>query len=449
VSTAIVLFTRDLRVHDHPPLAAAAAADRVVPLFVLDDVILGSRYASANRVGFLLESLADLRGSLRRLGADLVVRRGDPAEEVAAVAAAVGADQVHLAADVSRYARRRAAALDAIEGVRVVEHEGIAVVAPGALTPSGGDHFAVFTPYFRRWVELEHRAPVPVPTALRPVDGVEAGDLPSWDALVDGERSPDVVPGGEGAGRARLDAWFDGPVAGYGDDRDLLADEGTSRLSAYLHLGCVSPAEIAARVDRRRKGHEPFVRQLCWRDFNLQALAARPDLVDSDLRPRGDRWRDDDEAIAAWKEGRTGYPVIDAAMRQLRREGWMHNRARLLVGSFLTKHLRVDWRVGAWHFMDWLVDGDLANNFASWQWVAGTGYDTRPNRMFNPVTQAERFDPDGRYVRRYVPELADVDPDVVHTPWTAAGSFDAAVDYPPPIVDHAEARARFLDDRGG
>jgi deoxyribodipyrimidine photo-lyase len=454
VPTALVLFTRDLRVHDHPALTAAVDdADRVVPLFVLDDRILGGRYANPNRVGFLLESLADLRGHLRELGGDLLVRRGDVADEVAGLADEVGADVVHLSADVSRYARARAGALrEAGEraGFRVVEHPGVAVVPPGEVTPAGSDHFAVFTPYWRRWVEHTHREPLDVPDRVRVPDGLEPGEVPSWWDLVDGERSPEVIAGGETEARARLDAWFEGALDGYEDDRDLLAEEGTSRLSAALHLGSLSPAEISARIDRRRRGHEAFLRQLCWRDFNLQVLAARPELPREDLRPRGDRWRDDEDAVAAWKDGRTGYPVVDAAMRQLRREGWMHNRARLLVASFLTKHLYVDWRIGAWHFMDWLVDGDLANNFASWQWVAGTGMDTRPNRVFNPLTQAERFDPDAGYVRRFVPELAGLPDDLVHVPWEAAGGLFAseADGYPPPIVDHREARARFLEARG-
>jgi deoxyribodipyrimidine photo-lyase len=454
VSTAIVLFTRDLRVHDHPALAAAVrTADEVVPLFVLDDDILGSRYASPNRVGFLLESLADLRGQLRELGGELVVRRGDVADEVAAITREVGADRLHLSADVSRYAAARGAALQdlgAAEGIDVVEHPGVAVVPAGGLTPASSDHFAVFTPYWRRWAEAEHRPLAPTPARVVSPGGLLAGDLPRWEELVSGERSPAVIAGGESEGRARLETWLDGPITAYEDGRDLLGEDGTSRLSAYLHLGCVSPLEVAARIDRRDPGHEAFLRQLCWRDFNQQLLAARPWLPERDLRSRGDRWRDDGDAIEAWKEGRTGYPVVDAAMRQLRQEGWMHNRARMLVASFLTKHLHVDWRVGAWHFMDWLVDGDLANNFAGWQWTAGTGLDSRPNRVFNPITQSRRFDPEGRYLRRYLPELEGLDDATIHAPWEAEGTLlgGGVGDYPPPLVDHREARERFLEARG-
>ena len=211
--------------------------------------------------------------------------------------------------------------------------------------------------------------------------------------------------GGESAGRRRLDAWLDDGLARYVELADDLAADATSRLSPYLHFGCVSAGEVVARA-LEREGAEPFVRQLCWRDFNHQLLAARPELARDDLRPRSAAWRDDDEGFEAWREGRTGYPLVDAGMRQLMAEGFMHNRARLVAGSFLTKHLGIDWRRGAEHFFEQLVDGDVANNTANWQWVAGTGTDTRPNRRLSPSRQAERFDPDGAYVRRYLPDSA-------------------------------------------
>ena len=210
------------------------------------------------------------------------------------------------------------------------------------------------------------------------------------------------------AGRRRLDAWLDDGLARYVELADDLAADATSRLSPYLHFGCVSAGEVVARA-LEREGAEPFVRQLCWRDFNHQLLAARPELARDDLRPRSAAWRDDDEGFEAWREGRTGYPLVDAGMRQLMAEGFMHNRARLVAGSFLTKHLGIDWRRGAEHFFEQLVDGDVANNTANWQWVAGTGTDTRPNRRLSPSRQAERFDPDGAYVRRYLPELGTPD----------------------------------------
>lgn len=453
MSTAVVLFTRDLRVHDHPALhAACTEASRVVPVFVFDETILGSRYAAPNRVAGLLESLADLRAGLRERGGDLVLRRGAVVDEVRRLVTEVDADEVHVSRDVSGYARRRLRALEDLGdelGVRVESHPGAVLVEPEDLAPSGGDHFRVFTPYWRRWVEQPFREPVPAPSVVTLPDGLDVGELPERTELVDGDEAPERLRTGERAARTRLDDWFGGAIEDYAEGRDRMAEDGTSLLSPHLHLGCVSVAEIAHRVDRRRRGHEGFLRQLCWREFNHQLLAANPDLPRVDLRTKDDRWRDDDEAFEAWQEGRTGYPIVDAGMRQLRREGWMHNRARLLTASFLTKHLYLDWRRGAWHFMDHLVDGDLADNFGQWQWVAGTGTDSRPNRMFNPVTQGRRYDPDGAYIRRYVPELSDADDALVHAPWEGADQLFGEVDYPPPIVDHAEARARFLDARGG
>jgi deoxyribodipyrimidine photo-lyase len=456
VSTAVVLFTRDLRVHDQSALATACReADRVVPLFVLDEAILGSRYANPNRLAHLVAALSDLREHLRERGGDLVIRRGDPLEELRDVVVEVAADAVHLSADVSAYARRReegirTLARDLDHPVAVHAHPGITAVPPGDVAPASGDHFKVFTPYWRRWIEAPHRGPEPAPDRVPLPDGLDVGDLPELRELTDGAPAPDLQPGGEVAGRARAAWWFDGPIEDYEDGRNDLAADATSKLSAHLHLGTVSVAELLANVDRRRRGHETFAQELCWRDFNHQLLAARPDLPRADIRTQHDRWRDDPDALAAWQEGRTGYPVVDAGMRQLLREGWMHNRARMLVASFLTKHLYVDWRLGAWHFMDHLVDGDLANNFGQWQWMAGTGTDSRPNRMFNPMTQGERYDPQGTYVRRYVAELADVDDAHVHAPWEAEGSLlaGAGEDYPAPLVDHREARERFLAARG-
>jgi deoxyribodipyrimidine photo-lyase len=333
----------------------------------------------------------------------------------------------------------------------VTAHPGITAVPPGDVAPASGDHFKVFTPYWRRWIEAPHRSPEPPPDRVPLPDGIDVGEMPVLTDLTARDPAPDLQPGGEVAGRERAAWWFDGAIADYDDGRNRMAVDGTSRLSAHLHFGTLSVAEVAARVDRRRNGHETFLQELCWRDYNHQLLAARPDLPVEDFRPQGDAWRDEADALQAWKDGRTGYPIVDAGMRQLVREGFMHNRARMIVASFLTKHLRIDWRIGAWHFMDHLQDGDLANNFAQWQWTAGTGTDSRPNRMFNPVTQSQRYDPDGSYIRRYVPELADLDDRDVHAPWEADTSLfgQVATDYPPPIVDHSEARQRFLADRAG
>lgn len=427
MGATIAVFTRDLRVRDNPVLAAACrGADRVVPLFVRDPRVLSSEF-SLGRKDFLEECLSDVDSSLRVRGGRLVLRDGDPVEQIARVADEVDARRVHLAGDVSAYARRRADALtDALGRRELVIHDDVhAVVPPGRVLPAGRDHFAVFGPYFRRWQEAPTRREVPAPRRIAVPESVRSARCAAR-------------AGGETAARRRLSAWVNGGLGDYAERHDLLAVDGTSRLSPYLHLGCVSPLELA-----RRAGPGAFTRQLAWRDFHLQVLAARPDTTHRDYRPRGDRWREDPQALRAWQDGLTGIPIVDAGLRQLRTEGWMHNRARLITASFLTKTLYLDWRAGAAHFFRWLLDGDLANNCLNWQWVAGTGTDTRPNRVLNPLRQAARYDPDGEYVRRHVPELSHLPASTIHTPWRHRGR----VDYPPPVVDLAEGRARFLAAR--
>ena len=448
---AIALFTRDLRVHDNPVLHAAAGAERVVPLFVVDDGC--GDFLRPNRTAFLVECLDDLAEQLGRRGAKLVVRRGDVVEEVSRVAAETRAQQVHVAADVSRYAQAREDRLaEALreDGRDLVVHDGsITAVAPGDVTPADRDHFAVFTPYFRKWRQQGLRRPLPAPRRLLS-PRVRAGRVPRASTLCDGPTSPGRMPGGEQEARRRLTGWAR-RVERYADGQDVLAEDGTSRLSPYLHFGCLSPTEVVHRVDSSSEGAEAFVRQVAWRDFHHQVLAARPESSRRDYRGHGDRWRAGKaavEAFEAWKEGRTGYPIVDAGMRQLRAEGWMHNRARLIVGSFLTKTLYVDWRWGAAHFLDWLVDGDVANNQMNWQWVAGTGTDTRPHRVLNPIAQARRFDPGGEYVRRFVPELASVGGPAVHEPWKLGEDVRRSLGYPGPIVDLGEGLHRFRVARG-
>ena len=439
---AVVLFTRDLRVHDQPALSAAARdAEAVLPLFVLDDAILHG--AAPNRVAFLRDSLADLDASLRARGSRLHLRRGDVVSEVVAAARQAGATAVYCSADASAHAQHRERDLARELGseriaLRLVD--GTTVVAADEVRTAAGEHFSVFTPYHRRWREAPRRALLRAPRRLRTPATLARGRLPTLRDLVAGSPSPELPRGGETAGRARVTAWVRSGLGRYGELHDDLAADATSRLSPYLHLGCLSPLEVLERV-RERPGAEPFVRQLAWRDFYHQLLAARPETAREDMRPRGDRWADDAEALEAWKRGRTGYPLVDAGMRQLLREGFMHNRARLVTASFLAKHLYVDWRRGARHFSELLVDGDVASNAGNWQWVAGTGADTRPNRVFNPTRQAGRFDPTGAYVRRYVPELEHLDGAAVHEPWKL-GSLRPG-DYPAPIVDHDEAVGRF------
>ncbi|WP_327665839.1 cryptochrome/photolyase family protein [Streptomyces sp. NBC_00498] len=447
----VVLFTSDLRVHDHPPLRAAlTAGDVVVPLFVRDTGVAG--FLAPNREAFLADCLRDLDAALRDRGGRLVVRSGDVVDEVAKVVTETDACVVHVAGGVSAYAHRREDRLrDTLHrlGCDLVAHDGVVTcVPPGAVTPDARDHFAVFTPYHRHWAQHGLRAVVRAPRAVRVPDGVGGEVLPER-ADVSGV-SPGLAEGGERAGRALLTSWLRSGIAAYEDRHDDLAGDATSRLSPHLHFGTISSVEAVHRANTAGgPGAEAFVRQLAWRDFHHQVLAARPDAAHADYRTHHDRWRRAPREVEAWQEGRTGYPVVDAAMRQLRHEGWMHNRGRLLTASFLVKTLYVDWRVGARHFLSLLVDGDVANNQMNWQWMAGTGTDSRPNRVLNPVTQAKRYDPDGAYVRRWVPELADVEGSAVHTPWKAAGLDRAALgDYPDPIVELPDGLARFKRARG-
>jgi deoxyribodipyrimidine photo-lyase len=449
VKTVVVLFNRDLRVRDNPALAAAARAERTVPLFVLDQKLLGSRFAAPNRVAFMLEALRDLDDSLRRAGGRLYVRRGDPAVEAIAVARECGATELHTAADWSAYARRREEGLRrACEEERIGfhVHPGTTVVAPGTVTPAGGDHFKVFTPFHRAWEEVPLRPHAAAPRRLSAPSRLTVGRLPSMKSLLGVATLQQLAAGGESEGRRLMRAFLRDGLADYEARHDDLPGDATSSLSPYLRFGCLSPLELLNEA-RSRRGGGAYARQLCWRDFHHQVLAAFPALPHRDYRPRGDRWSRSRRAFEAWRAGRTGYPIVDAAMRQLLAEGRMHNRARMIAASFLTKDLYLDWRWGANHFWDLLSDGEIANNAGNWQWVAGTGNDTRPNRVFSPLRQAHRFDPEGEYVRRYLPELEAIEGAAAHEPWRLPGAQHRQLDYPEPIVDHDDAAAAFLARR--
>ncbi|GAA2261387.1 deoxyribodipyrimidine photo-lyase [Kitasatospora cystarginea] len=440
MTVSIALLTQDLRLHDNPVLRAAChEADEVVPLFVLDPDIEAAGFAAPNRLAFLADCLTDLDGSLRRIGGGLVLRRGRSATETARLADELCAGSVHVAAGVSAFAGRRERELRRHLGDRLHVHdESLTVVPPGELTPAGKDHYAVFTPYFRVWRQAGERPPHRAPVALRTPAGIASEPVPRVKP-----DSPGLPEGGESAGRRLWRAWN---VDRYEELHDDLAADATSRLSPYLHFGCLSATELARLAERQGgPGAEAFVRQLAWRDFHHQVLAARPQSAWTDYRAKRDRWWNDELEAEAWRQGRTGFPIVDAGMRQLAHEGWMHNRARLVTASFLAKTLYQDWRIGARHFLALLVDGDIANNQLNWQWVAGTGTDTRPNRILNPLAQADRLDPDGAYVRRWVPELADLPGRTVHRPWKLARTPGG---YPQPIIDPTDISTRLRTGRG-
>ena len=440
MNTAIVLFTRDLRVHDNPALASACArARQVVPLFVVDPALA----VLPNRAKFLADSVAVLREELRHRGGDLVIRQGDPVTETIRLATRTAAEAVFVAGDVSRYAARRERRLErecARHRTALEVTPGHAVVPPGDLRPGGNDHYRVFTPYWRAWRAAAWQRTCQAPSAVSVPAGIEPGNLPAQEH----GSAAGLAPGGERAGMAQVRGWLDGPIKGYGDTRDDLAADKTSRLSAYLRFGCVSPLALA-RAALLRPGGEEFCRQLAWRDFFHQVTAAFPDIATTDYRPGPQgppEWSQDADALDAWREGRTGIPIVDAGMRQLAAEGFMHNRARMITASFLTRTLGIDWRHGYRHFRELLADGDVACNAGNWQWVAGTGNNPRPGRVMNPLRQATRFDHDGDYVRRYVPELASLGAPYIHTPWKLPGAHRRQLTYPGPLIDMAARHER-------
>ena len=445
VQTSLALFTRDLRIQDNPVLVAASQAT-VVPAFVIDDDIICRFRAHASRLAFLTEALADLDEGLRQRGGALVIRRGRWPAAVLALARTTGATTIHVADDYSGHAQRRLASLRtaaAAHRIQVVRHPGVTLAEPGHPAPASGRGYRVFAPYYRRWLDSPRRPLAAPPEQIRLPAGLDPGRPPALGELTTAHPAAGRAAGGERAAIARLRAWAASGLAGYPAGRDLLAAGHVSGLSPYIHFGCLSALTIAAKV-AGQPGSEEFLRQLAWRDFFHQVLAAWPDAAWRDFRSRGDQWRDDPEALQAWQAGLTGYPVVDAAMRQLAAEGSMPGRARMIVASFLTKDLYLDWRSGAAHFMRGLTDGDVACNQLNWQWVAGTGTDTSPHRIFNPVRQSQRFDAHGTYLRTYLPELAALPAEHIHN---AAASARKACGYPAPIVDHRAAVTEYRSRR--
>ncbi len=457
-SIAVVWFRRDLRVHDHPGLATAVRDhEQVVPLFVLDERLLHGRFASGPRTAFMLASLRELDAELRRRGGALCVRAGRPEVVIAQVAREAGASAVHWTSDVSPFARRRDTAVTAAlreAGVQARPDGGAYCADVSLPRTRAGRPMTVFTPFWKAWERLERREVLDAPARVVLPGGLESGSLPDGPRLRDELPAPFCEPG-EAAARAALDAWLQGPVTRYAERRDDLTG-GTSGLSVYLRWGSVSAREAETRaLARGGAGAAAFVRQLAWRDFYAHVLLLHPEnaRLEYQERYRALEWDDDAELLAAWREGRTGYPVVDAGMRQLAASGWMHNRARMIAGSFLTKTLHLDWRCGEAWFERMLLDGEPAQNNGNWQWIASTGVDPAPyfRRIFNPVLQQRKFDPGGVYVRRWVPELARVADARLAEPWTMTAAEQAAAgcvigrDYPSPVVDHAVERRVALE----
>lgn len=445
MTTSVVWFRRDLRLHDHPALTAAHAdGDRIAPLFVIDECLQAGRFRSANRLWFMRGSVSALATALEVRGAPLSVVRGDPSEVVPAFAAAVGAARVVASRDYTPYGRGRDDRVAAALGRRGIEwgtFAGLLIHEPEVVVTAKGLPFRMFGPFQRAWLERPERAILEAPDAIAGVGAVPGRRVEDLLEAVTPTADPALLPApGEDPARERLGRWaVSSALDRYATDRDRLDLEGTSRLGQDLRWGLISPVAVATRCAGPGEGRRRFLSELAWRDFYAHLLWHEPRLARASFRPSLDQvaWEHDPRVIDAWRTGRTGYPIIDAAMHQLTTSGWMHNRARMITASFLTKHLGVDWRVGEQYFMEHLIDGDPASNNGGWQWAASTGTDAQPwFRIFNPTLQAIRHDPDGAYVRRWLPELAGLSREVIHAPPPGT--------YLDPIVDHREGRARAL-----
>jgi deoxyribodipyrimidine photo-lyase len=384
------------------------------------------------------------------------ILHGRPVDVIPALAREIGATDLFLTRDATPYGRRRDQAVAAVlaeSGVAVHARRGLYVHEPDEIATRDGRPYTVYNPYRRAWDARPRRDLLPAPERIPGPPGVAVRPDPVPE-VAPPTADPALIPApGETAARARLARWLDGPVEGYAESRNRLDVGGSSRLSQDLRFGLLSPLEVVDRAEGAGDGRRTFTGEVAWREFYAHVLWHHPRVAREPFQAAFANLpvRDDPDAFQAWAEGRTGYPVVDAAMRQLRTSGYVHNRARMIAASFLAKHLLLDYRLGEAEFMGHLTDGDLASNNGGWQWTAGTGTDPQPYfRVFNPILQGARFDPDGAYVRRWVPELREVPAAVIHEPWTMSPAAQAAagcrigVDYPRPIVDHAEARDRAL-----
>ena len=461
MSSAIWWIRRDLRLSDNQALSAALRySGGVLPVFILDPSLISSRYCGQKRLSFLFDGLRILDASLRERGSYLILRSGNPAFILKQLLQQTGSDAIYAEEDYSPYAVSRDRPI--VESLPLTLFPGLTVHHPKDILKPNRTPYTVFTPFKNAWQARGRNgqllpAPRQIPTPL----GISSEAIPVGDPNLKGR----LFSAGEVEAQHRLETFFDGQdafVFTYQENRNRLDFEETSMLSPYLRFGMLSArqavnaawqAEVRAWDQSSHRGIETWLNELIWREFFQSILYHFPEVRSGSFRPEMSRirWINDEADFSAWKYGQTGYPVVDAAMRQLAQEGWIHNRARMIVASFLTKDLLIDWRWGECHFMQHLVDGDPAANNGGWQWVAGTGTDAAPYfRIFNPVFQGMKSDPQGTYVRRWIPELSTVPDEFIHNPWKmpvemqrSAGCI-IGIDYPTPIVDHAAARLRGL-----
>jgi deoxyribodipyrimidine photo-lyase len=454
MATSVLWLRRDLRRHDLPALLEAAGdGNAVLPLFVLDPVLWKSG-GDARRAWLA----ATLRAVDEAYDGRLVLRTGDPVTVLPQVCAEAGATSVHVSRETTPFGRRRDEMVSralADADIDFVATGSPYAVGPGVIRNGTGSPYQVFTPFQSAWSEHGWPEPCAEPDGLRLAEGTSDEHVRRLlDEALAADGLPDLPEAGEAAAGRRLTAFVESGLPGYDGDRDRPDRDATSRLSPYLKLGALHPRTVLDAIARRRSaGAERFRAEIAWREFYADVLWHSPASAWADLRNSlsGIRYDEPGNGVEAWKAGRTGYPIVDAGMRQLLGCGWMHNRVRMITASFLTKDLHVWWPIGARHFLEHLIDGDIASNNHGWQWVAGTGTDAAPYfRVFNPVTQGQKFDPDGDYVRRFVPELAHLDRATAHEPWKHPDGY--AGGYPERIVDHAkervEALTRYREVRG-
>lgn len=444
---------RDLRLTDNQALHEALQnGEKVLPVFILDEHLLKSH--AKKRQAFLFSGLHSLKHDLQRLGSDLIIRKGDPETEILRLVEECPVQKVFAEEDGTPYARHRDHSIAQRIDLHLVH--GIGVHPSYAVTRSDGKPYTVFTPYSRAWKAFPFSDTLlSAPAALPSIPYLLSEEVPELPYS-------SLFPANEQEAIRRLNSFLDGRIFAYGDSRNRLDEEGTSSLSPYLHFGMLSPRQVYIGAIQAWKnssdaiakaGCETWINELIWREFYQSILWHFPEALSQSLKAayRNIPWRHTPEEFLAWQQGNTGYPVVDAGMRQLASTGWIHNRARMITASFLVKHLLINWQEGERWFLRSLIDGDLAINNGGWQWVAGTGTDAAPYfRIFNPVTQGEKFDPEGKYVRKWIPELADVPANYIHRPWEMSASeqqkYHAMIgqDYPAPIVDHRIARERAL-----
>jgi deoxyribodipyrimidine photo-lyase len=464
-STAIWWIRGDLRLENNPALNQALRAGyTVLPLFIFDPVIENSPRMGSSRMRFLQGGLLKLKNKIYNSGGNLIVRRGQPDLVLGTVLKESGAERIFAQGDLTPYARRRDRQVSKKMPLELIS--GATYSPPDQITSGSGDPYQVYSHYRNKWKKLNLKRLRSVRLSNPPLD-FYSEKLPGIELDQKyGDFSESGFVPGEDSARSRLQEFTAGeaaPVYSYREQRNRPDLSGTSRLSPYLHFGMISITEafLAAleAMDRTQnqtqlQSAETWLDELIWREFFQYILYHNPQVLRYSYREKlaAIPWRNDREEFSRWKAGRTGFPIVDAAMRQLTRENWMHNRTRMVTASFLVKDLLIDWRWGEDWFMESLLDADLASNNGGWQWVAGTGTDAAPYfRIFNPITQGEKHDPQGRYIREFVPELRQVPGRYIHQPWTMPESVQQesecviGKDYPPPMVDHSEARKRTLE----